>query len=492
MGDSDTPPASRPPTRDGAEREEDGENLTAVDGFPVWVSSLSRRGKLRRGGLTALLVSLVAFLLLGGPNALFTHVSGSIHVASVPWAALQPSPATQPRVAASVALSQVRLPPGTARTSSLHVSPSNTANGSAYACWVSSDAQVHGGGIGALHFATLGAPSGQWATHGAPTPEGNSCFVASDSAAPARVLFAVWPSAAASSNCGLPILYVSADDGRTWRQAPWPDGNMPACLNSLAFMGGQIYALADTSLLPATQSHGAAQGRFIATNDLGAHWRAVDSGFNNPATFYVVGIRPGGHLLVQATSADGQTSQLYLSDDDGASWRALGSLPGVAPEVYASSDPSDTTHGGFGRLYLIGRQPTGSASGEGGAPYYASAYVGSAWTTFDAPPITRALGGPTDTPILTADVGPGDSLVLTLATALDTSGAPAANPALWSWDPSATTWTLQPYDIPLNSALQGHSWSNGHMMAWLLITSSGAPQAAEIQTYVLPVGTTGA
>jgi hypothetical protein len=267
---------------------------------------------------------------------------------------------------------------------------------------------------------------------------------------------------------------------------------MPACLNSLAFMGGQIYALADTSLLPATQSHGAAQGRFIATNDLGAHWRAVDSGFNNPATFYVVGIRPGGHLLVQATSADGQTSQLYLSDDDGASWRALGSLPGVAPEVYASSDPSDTTHGGFGRLYLIGRQPTGSASGEGGAPYYASAYVGSAWTTFDAPPITRALGGPTDTPILTADVGPGDSLVLTLATALDTSGAPAANPALWSWDPSATTWTLQPYDIPLNSALQGHSWSNGHMMAWLLITSSGAPQAAEIQTYVLPVGTTGA
>lgn len=488
MGDGDTPPPSCPPMNDGGE---DVENLTALDGLPVWVSSLSRRGKLRRGGLAALLVSLVAFLLLGGPGAVFSHVSGSIHVASVPWAALQPSPSTQPRAPASVALSQVRLPPGTARTSSLHVSPSNTPNGSAYACWVSSDAQVHGGGVGALHFATLGAPSGQWVTHGAPSREGNSCFVASDSAAPTRVLFAVWPSAAASANCGLPILYVSADDGRTWRQAPWPNGNMSACLNSLAFVGGQIYALADTPLLSGSQSRGAAQGQFIATNDLGAHWRALDNGFSNPASFFVVGIRPGGHLLAQATDADGQASQLYLSDDDGVSWRALGPLPGVAPEVYASSDPTDTAHGGFGRLYLIGRQPADDATSVS-APYYASAYVGTAWTTFDAPPIARALGGPTDTPILTADVGPHDSLVLTLATALDSSGAPAASPALWSWDPSATTWTLQPYDIPLNSALQGHSWSNGHMMAWLLITSSGAPQAAEIQTYVLPVGATGA
>ena len=488
MGDGDTPPFSREPVSDGGE---DVENLTVIDGQPVWASSLSRRGKLRRGGLTALLVTLVAFLLLGGPNAVFTHVSGSIHVATVPWAALQPSPATQPRAPASVALSQVRLPPGTARTSSLHVSPSNTPNGSAYACWVSSDAQVHGGGIGALHFATLGAPSGQWVTHGAPTPEGNSCFVASDSAAPARVLFAVWPSAAASANCGLPILYVSVDGGHTWRQAPWPVTDLSACLNSLAFVGGQIYALADTALLPASQSRGAAQGRFIASNDLGSHWRALDGGFNTPASFYVVGVRPAGHLLAQATSAAGQTSQLYVSDDDGATWRALGPLPGVAPEVYASSDPTDTAHGGFGRLYLIGRQLPDAATSVS-APLYASAYVDTGWTTFAAPPITRALGGPTDTPILTADVGPDDSLVLTLATALDTNGAPAASPALWSWDPSATTWTLQPYNIPLNSALQGHSWSNGHMMAWLLITSNGAPQAAEIQTYVLPVGSTGA
>jgi hypothetical protein len=77
--------------------------------------------------------------------------------------------------------------------------------------------------------------------------------------------------------------------------------------------------------------------------------------------------------------------------------------------------------------------------------------------------------------------------VLTLAFALGADGSPSGGPTLWSWDPASKAWTLQPYDIPLNSALQGHSWSNGRMMAWLFISSTSAPQVAEIQTYVLPI-----
>ena len=491
MGESETPRNPRLTDDDfdaGANDGEGSEGLVSGDGLPAWAFSLSRREKLRRGGFTALIILLVAFLLLGGPGAVFTRLSGAFHVNYVPWADLQAPATSKPPERPSLSLGQVRLPPGTARTSSLHVGPSNTPDGSAYACWVNSDAQVHGGGIGALHFAALSNTTGQWRSQSPPSRDGNSCYVTADTTAPNRVLLAIWQTAAAAINCGLPALYVSVNNGQTWRAAPWPSSSLSACLYAISFVQGQIYALADAPLLPVSQLRGKAPGHFVVTGDLGGSWRAVDGSFTDLTTLYIVGIRPGGHLLVQKAATDGgQSSSLFESGDNGATWRSLGPIPGVASQVYASSDPNDTRQGGFGRLYLIGRRPTGSGADGLSVPYFATAYAGSAWTTIAAPPISLAPVALDDTPIITADVGPGDSLVLTLATALDGSGSSSASPALWSWDPSATTWTREPYDIPLNSALQGHSWSNGHMTAWLLITSSGAPQVAEIQTYVLPV-----
>lgn len=453
-----------------------------------WAFSLSREEKLRRGGRAALLVGLVAFLLLGGPGALFNALSSSMPYNHVRWASLPAPQIVSHPVRPSLSLGQVRLPPGTARTSSLHVSPSNTPNGSAYACWVNSDAQAHGGGVGALHFATLSSPDTQWLAHAPPERDGNSCFIASDPTTPARVLFALWQSADAAENCALPTLYVSVDNGYSWRGVSWPAPSASACLYSLSFIQGQIYALADAPLLPASQRQRGSPGHFVATANYGTSWRALDRGFTDMSMFYVVGIRPGGHLLAQSTTQAEPHSFLYESDNDGASWRSLGQFPVSPAQAYVSSDPNDTGQGGFGRLYLIGRKAADAGGAGASAPYFAWATLGGPWIPFAAPPNSSGSPSLQDNPIITADVGPRDSLVLTLATALDSNGSPGASPALWSWDPASTRWARQPYDIPLNSSLQGHSWSDGHMMAWLLITSSGAPQVAEIQTYVLPVG----
>ena len=490
MGEHDA--ARHPPSEDddltaGADTDSDAGDPLASGESSWWAFSLSRGEKLRRGGRAALLVAAVAFLLLGGPGALFSALSGSMPFTHVRWASLPAPRIVSHSAQPALSLGEVRLPPGTARTSSLHVSPSNTPNGSAYACWVNSDAQAHGAGVGALHFATLSNPSAQWLAHAPPERDGNSCYVAADSTAPNRVLFALWQSADAAVNCTLPALYVSEDVGHSWRAVSWAAPSVSACLYSLSFTQGQIYALADAPLLPASQMRGSSPAHFVLTADFGRSWRALDHGFADMAMFYVVGIRPGGHLLVQSATQAQQRSSLYESDNDGASWRALGQLPASPAQIYVSSDPNATGQGGFGRLYLIGRQPA-DATGAGAAPYYAWAALGGPWTPIAPPPMSSGSVSRVDNPIVTADVGPGDSLVLTLATALDSTGSPGASPALWSFDPATTRWARQPYDIPLNSSLQGHSWSNGHMMAWLLITSSGAPQVAEIQTYVLPVG----
>ena len=488
MGERDTP-LSPGEEYDGHDRGDEGDELAETyEGRAAWAFSLTRREKVRRGGFSALLIAAVAFVVLGGPGALFTGLSGAMRTTSAPWSALRQTAANiQPPARPTLPLAQVRLPPGTARTSSLRVSPLNTATGGANACWISSDAQARGGGIGALHFATLKSTTGQWVAHPPPARNANSCYIASDTTDPNRVLFALWQTEAAAANCGLPALYVSPDGGLTWHAARWPEPNASACLYALSTVQHQIYALADAPLLSASQPHGNAPAHFIMSANDGKSWRPMDNGFVDMSNFYIVGVRPGGHVLAQATTeASGQPGALFETDNNGATWRSLGDLPGRAVEVYASSDPRDTAHGGFGRLYLIGRQ--GSSGGGNGAsqPYIATAYAGSQWTPLPAPP-ENAPAGSVNTAIITSDVGPDDSLVVTLATALASNGSPAASPALWAWDPTTSGWTRQPYDIPLNSASQGHSWANGHMLTWLLITSSGAAQVAEIQTYVLPV-----
>jgi hypothetical protein len=251
--------------------------------------------------------------------------------------------------------------------------------------------------------------------------------------------------------------------------------------------GGRVYVQSDTRLFPLGEAVAGA-GLIAATADGGATWEDVDGGLARLVAVSLVALRPGGRVLAQGIEPQRQGSTtLWQSDDGGAHWRFLMDVPGAKPRVYASSDPEETAHGGWGRLYAYSTAPSGSSLGaltdlgRGMGTTLATAYVEPAWLLSRLQPNGAAVPAwhgvalapdaankdqrPAGAWQRDAGEAPGGGILFTQP---DTSGNDTniISPYdLIAWD--GHTWSQLAQVIPANATLQGVSWDHGVMRLWL-------------------------
>lgn len=448
------------------------------------------RGKALRAAASVAFFVAVGVALLGGPRVARGLLARFAPIGESPDAAVAVLPPD---------LIRAGLPVGVWKNPTVRLAPVNGPANAAYACWVDEPGRMLGQEEAPLLVAAFDAGRQTWRTLASPAPQGASCDVAADLAAPGGAVLAVGQAHQGRDPCPLPDLYMTEDGGSTWRAVPWPwpAGAVAACQVKMTLEGGRLYmfgdALGDVHL-PGSVAEGAS-GRFLMTADGGRTWRAADAGLGGVRDFAPLAFRPGGRVLAAGVEpgASNRTG-LWESSDAGAHWTRLGRVPGSRASVFVSSDPAATGAGGWGRLYAQATSEGTAIPGEDGAPLWASGAARPAWT----PTGLNADGAPagTWTP-LREPTDPGASLVLPTGTWLPDAGEGpggallVAQPSL-GFQPSATLslWTGQPspqraYLLPQGAVLQGVSWYQGQMRVWATMSRDGLGRGAQVVVFTL-------
>lgn len=457
------------------------DDLEFEGGTPSWERRLTRREKLARGGSATLLVAVVAYLLLGGPAATVALLRA--FMPRPPAVAAAPA---APTVAAR-RRATVGMPPGAANTPTIKVAPTNGPSGAAYACWLEPRHSDSVASTRPLRTAYFAGGQNTWQSLAPPVAGATSCTLTIDPVRADTLLLAaghVGASANATS-CPLPDLYLGTAHGTAWQRVPLPRGAAIPCSApppSLAIADGRVFIESASALLPARALPAGALGQLTVTADHGRTWYAADVGLAPAASLTLLALRPGGHLLVQTAPIghpDGGT--LWQSADAGAHWQALGALPGLAPHVFVSSDPSATDHGGWGRLYVSGRDQTGS--------FLASADAGGTWARIPMPPGPPGTSALPDALVGGGAVqlaeGPAGALLFTRA-ASDVGRQRLVPPfALWIWDAARQRWLLYGNVVPANALVQGAAWDGGRLTVWLAVIRGVTPPLIDLFTFDL-------
>lgn len=151
-------------------------------------------------------------------------------------------------------------------------------------------------------------------------PSMNMCEFVVDASDPSVAALA-WSPRGGGAGDSFTGLMTTVDGGATWQAAP----SAPFVrIDQLDSRGGVIYALRET-----TTSSNAVIYHVWASGDRMRSWRQVDHGLPSDITGFW--LQPGGSsILVVVSDPSATTSQLWLSRDDGATWRQL-NVPGGAP-----------------------------------------------------------------------------------------------------------------------------------------------------------------
>jgi hypothetical protein len=475
-----------PADRDARDQGDEGEpdEIEFEGGTPDWERRLTRREKLVRGGSAALIVAVVAYLLLGGPAA--TAALLRALAPRPPEAVAAPAP---PTVAAHLR-ANAGVPPNAANNPTLKLAPANGPSGAAYACWLDPRRVNSGASTRPLRVASLAGGQSEWQTLAPPVAGAASCALAVDPTRADTLLLAAGrvSGTANATTCPLPDLYLSTAHGAAWQRVPLPSGVAIPCLApapSLAIADGRVFVRSASALLPARAIPAGALGQLIVTADRGHTWRAADAGLAPASSLTLLAMRPGGHLLAQtAPAGHPDTGALWQSADAGAHWRSLGTLPGIAPHVYVSSDPSASDHGGWGRLYVGYLGARGQR-----ASFLASAYAGEPWARMPGPP-----GPPGTSAIPDALVGGGEAQIaegpagaLLFTRSSSDPGRQRLTPpfALWIWDAGRQRWLQYSMPLPANALVQGAAWDGGHISVWLMVIRGVTPPLIDLVTLEL-------
>lgn len=452
----------------------------------IWERRLSRREKALRGGGMVALVGLLLYLLLGGPAATIVAVKSAGDTLN---ARLHP-PKPQPTLADS-GYTAVRPPPGAFNLSSISIAPVMGAGAAAWACWASPyipGAAAHAWTAHAYYTADAG---GQWRALALPTSGAMDCQMTADGDHSPGALAVLSQGLAPDGSCIAPFLYLTGDGGATWTPAPWPVGPSDgACQVNTALEDGVIYAWSHSPILRDLSQSTPPTGRFIVSRDGGRSWAPADNGLNDSAGLEVIGFRPGGRVLAAVPDTRGGSagaSTLMESGDYGATWSSLGTLSGAFPQVYVSSDPSVTDHGGWGRLYALAESETNGVPDGPSHLYLATAYIGQGWLPIASPPLLPdTLDSPQSRATLVIGLGPGASLEAErgIVDAPNSQLGPARR--LWVWDPATGAWALDPQITPGNLALRGVTWQAGAQVFWLTTLQLGVPPTLQIYTKTYP------
>ena len=451
-----------------------------------WDRRLSARQKLTRGAAATLVIVLALFALLDGPNA----ARGAL---SRVGAVLFPPPPTPIISASDYSLNH--LPPAAQHIARIALTPETTQPGAAFACWVNSfkDAPADQRGIAVVYQTDNYART--WRRLPLPTLNGQDCDVIADTTGSDGALVVVWPGYTSGGLCLAPRLFHSRDGGATWGAIPLAAPGVTApCNIQFAVVGDAIFAWSTQPLISGPRPVNAT-GRLIVTRDQGATWRVADAGLADDAGLRMVGFRSGGRILATTPDVSGPAGvwKLVESADYGATWRDLGDLPGAFPMVYASTDPSVTSGGGWGRLYVVARTLTGDVPASPSQVLLATATIGADWKTIPLPPL--AAGDTTDPEIVgtvVLGVGPAQSLLVEHGDA-PTNDDEQLRPArrLWAWSADQRRWLLDPQPTPGNADLMGWGWSQGDQTIWVTSLQLGIPPTLRLFTKTYTVANLG-
>ncbi len=448
----------------------------------AWERRLSLRGKLWRGGLASLVVALVVFALVGGP-ALALHSLQALRqqshaavVAAAPTFSDAPFQWTPPPIWGAHVLT-------------LAVTPSNAAAWASFACWLRAPSPpAQGTGARQLFLAYhTNARNNLWTLLPTPSANPSACAVYADATNPRGLLLDLGSAPTEMNPCALTTLCTSADLGAPWRRLVWPDPTLLACGQREALIGGRVYIWADTSLLPPSQRGAANDGRII-TNMVGAAgapvWAPADVGLSALGMLNVIGLRPGGGVLaVGDEAAGGQTRMLLASQTAGGSWSHQGALPGAYPQVFVSSDPTDTAHGGWGRLYALAQSETRGVADGADHLYLASAYLGDGWSPLPLPPPTAAA--PTNSAlnsVTVIGVATDDALLVLRGAAVFNDQAASPSQHLWLWDDAHARWLLDQSLTPENALAFRLAWTQGQATLWVVSAELITPPTIDLLT----------
>lgn len=451
----------------------------------VWSNSLTLRQKALRAGGIALLVILTTYLLIGGPAAtpgVITRAGDALN------ARLRP-PKPQPTLAERGYVF-VKSPPGSYNLPQISIAPVVDRANAAWACWSSPFAPGAQRGVPTAQAFYTESGGARWTRLQLPRSGAQHCTVIADGENSASALVFLDQGQAPDGSCIAPFVYFSADSGQSWTQVPWPLGpSESACQYDAALEGGAIYLWSRAPLLREASLVAPPTSRLIVSRDHGQTWAAADEGLNDAVGYDIVGFRPGGHILARVADVhgNGADSLLMSSDDYGASWRALGRIPGGFSQVFASSDRNVTDHGGWGRLYVLARVIVNDSLTL--PPAYAlwTGYAGGQWSSIPLPPLPTGAAATADAnQPLVIGVGPAGSLETERGVLEIRDAQLNAARLLWVWDPAHAQWLLDPEDVPGNLALEGASWRAGDQITWVTTLQLGVPPVLKIYTKTYP------
>ncbi len=479
--------------------DEDDERTFIAESGGSWERRLTRREKTIRGAVSAAVALAIVVVLLGGPGSVLASLASIAETVA-------PAPVAQAAGPFTSGVLDVPVPSITAVNPQISLSPVNGPNAAAYACWVDESPNQLGVHVAALHVALYAVDPHNWTLLAPPIAHAAGCTAVTDMTDANRVVLVLNRPAVGDASCALPDLFRSEDGGADWRALPWPVGALTPCTLHFELEGGRLYAQSDSRLV----TSGAATldgGQISVTSDGGATWRVADGDLAGLSRVSLVALRPGGRLLAQGIDATQQGSTvLWQSDDAGAHWRFLMTVPGTQPTVYAASDPDATTHGGWGRLYayagaasgssLRGLPPTLGNAGAGATlattfaeprwtltPLQPSGAAVPRWTVLSlAPNAASRFQRPAGAWQRSIAEGPSGSMLFTQPDAGNKPSNIVASSDLVVWNGSA--WSKLALVVPANEAFQGASWDRGVMRLWVTHKTS-VLRPVELFTFTL-------
>lgn len=220
-------------------------------------------------------------------------------------------------------------------------------------------------------------------------PSMNMCELVVDASDPSVAALA-WQPRGGGAGDGFTGLMTTVDDGVTWQAAP----SQPFLrIDQLDSRGGVIYALRETG-----DSFNSVAYHIWASSDRMRSWRQVDHGL--PADVTGFWLQPNGSsILVVVSDPNTTTSQLWLSPNNGATWRHL-NVPGGAPSYMPTRFTSLTTtpnsivaHSIQGQFHIcVSNATLGTADPNSLPTVTCSTDSGATWHAHPLLPLTTATG----------------------------------------------------------------------------------------------------
>jgi hypothetical protein len=452
------------------------------------MARLDALGRLRRVVVAAGVV-LLALLVLVGPT-LSVALLGAIATARDHLqAALTPR---LPAVATFAATPRaIPAPLGSVGNGAISVSPAALSPDVAYACWPRPGEQPGGSGL-ELAYTTNGGLG--WQSLAPPSAAGaaGACTVQADALSTTTVLLIVEHPGAAGLGCAVPDLYLLRVGG-SWRPIPLPAALAPTCNVHLMLAAPAVYFWADSPIVaPSAESRGLP----IWSPDLGASWHTDLAGLGGYSAFTLLGIRPGGLLLAQATRAAPQSGDAMLESlDSGDSWAERGVLPGnhliVAPPGLGET-PGDGASGGgvWGRLYATSAEVVSRPSDPMQYQLWTASAPTGPWHRLPAVPVTHpgSGAGGQDAVMLTLGAGPRGGLLVALPSPASNDPNSSGNVPpreLWLWDPTQSAWLLCEHLVPHDAFFDGIAWQGDAPTVWVSLIRLDVPK---VELYTMTLG----